>query len=475
MIIEFKGQIFTKKEFMKSLKNISKFFIFLSFIAVSCQLHSQTEPQKTRILFVLDGSQSMYARWENGQKMQVATRLLKKLVDSLKSAENVELALRAYGHQSSVTPSGRNCKDTKLEVPFSANNHQDIKDRLQTIRPKGTTLIAYSLEQAANDFPTCSNCRNVIILITDGIEECDGDPCAVSLALQKKGVILKPFVIGLGLDPSVMDAFKCVGNFYDAKDETTFEQVLGIVISQALNNTTTQVNLLDELNKATETNVPMTFYDHFSGQVRYNFVHTMNSRGLPDTIPIDPLGTYDLVVHTIPKVEKKDIAIVPGKHNVIALDAAQGDLELKMGGYNEYKELKVIVRKKDETEILVVQDFDVTQRYLTGHYDLEILTLPRTIVEDVNIAQSRTTKVEIPQAGIVTISVPNKGIGGIFLEKADQLEWVCNLSELNTRETVVLQPGYYRVVFRPLNAKQSIYTKEESFKITSGQNTQVKL
>jgi len=454
------------------------FFILLLFgigLSFSHELSAQSSPQKTRILFVLDGSQSMYARWENGQKMQVATRLLRKLVDSLKGAQNVEVALRAYGHQYNVTATGRNCKDTKLEVPFGPSNHEKIKERLQTIRPKGTTLIAYSLEQAANDFPDCSNCRNVIILITDGIEECDGDPCAVSLALQKRGVILKPFVIGLGLDPSVMDAFKCVGSFYDAKDEKTFKQVMGIVISQALNNTSAQVNLLDELDRPTETDVPMTFYDHFSGQVRYNFVHTMNSRGIPDTIPIDPLGTYDLVVHTIPSVSKRDIEIIPGKHNVIALDAPQGDLELKMGGYNEYKDLKALVRKAGSKEILVVQNFDETQRYLTGTYDLEILTLPRTHVKAVNVAQSRTTNVEIPQAGIVTVSTPTKGIGSIFLEDGDKLEWVCNLNNLNSRITVALQPGYYRVVFRPLNAKQSIYTKEQSFKITSGQNTQVKL
>ena len=202
---------------MKAFRHLF-FLVFLIALSLSAnEAFGQSSPQKTRILFVLDGSQSMYARWENGQKMQVATRLLRKLVDSLKGAQNVEVALRAYGHQYNVTSTGRNCKDTKLEVPFGPTNHEKIKERLQTIRPKGTTLIAYSLEQAANDFPTCANCRNVIILITDGIEECDGDPCAVSLALQKKGVILKPFVIGLGLDPSVMDAFKCVGSFYDAK------------------------------------------------------------------------------------------------------------------------------------------------------------------------------------------------------------------------------------------------------------------
>jgi Ca-activated chloride channel family protein len=447
----------------------------LLFFSTSFSTQAQTKPQKTRILFVLDGSQSMYARWENGQKMQIATRLLRELVDSLSDVKNIELALRAYGHQSSVTANGRDCKDTKLEVPFSPKNHKQITERLQTIRPKGTTLIAYSLEQAANDFPECANCRNVIILITDGIEECDGDPCAVSLALQKRGVILKPFVIGLGLEPDVMDAFKCVGNFYDATSEETFRNVLGIVISQALNNTTAQVNLLDELNNPSETNVAMTFYDSFSEQARYNFVHTIDSRGNPDTLPIDPLGSYNLVVHTIPPVAKKGITITPGKHNVIAVDAPQGDLLLKMNGFNEYEDLKAIVRRPGKMETLVVQDFARKQRYITGKYDLEILTLPRTYIKDVTIAQSRTTTVEIPQAGIVSIGSTSKGYGSIFKQEADELVWVCNLSEVTTRESIVLQPGSYKVIYRPINARQSIYTKEESFTIQSGQSTQVKL
>ncbi|KAA3650477.1 MAG: VWA domain-containing protein [Bacteroidetes bacterium] len=472
MVVDFHKLLTLKASSMKLRISLGLLVLFMVFSSIT---HAQSNPQKTRILFVLDGSQSMYARWDNGSKMQIATRLLRELVDSLSDVPNIELALRAYGHQYNVSADGRNCKDTKLEVPFSPKNHDKIKSTLRSIQPKGTTLIAYSLEQAANDFPTCSDCRNVIILITDGIEECDGDPCAVSLALQKKGVILKPFVIGLGLDPQIMDAFKCIGNFFDAKSESTFRNVLGIVISQALNNTTAQVNLLDILNKPTETNVAMTFYDAFSGSIRYNFIHTIDSRGNPDTIPIDPLGNYNLTVHTIPPVEKKDIKLTAGKHNIIAVDAPQGDLVIKMNGFNEYKDLKAIVRKHGEDKTLVIQDFDRQQRYLVGKYDLEILTLPRTYVENVNIAQSNTTKVEIPQAGMVSIGSTSKGYGSIFLEKEDKLVWVCNISESSTRESIVLQPGSYRIVYRPLNAKQSIYTKEQSFTIQSGQSTQVKL
>jgi Ca-activated chloride channel family protein len=457
---------------MSVFKNIA---LLLTFLVSFAFAEAQTSPQKTRILFVFDASQSMYGRWDEGQKIQVATKLLREIVDSLKSTENVEVALRVYGHQNSVSSDGRNCKDTKLEVPFSAKNHDKIIERLGSIRPKGTTLIAYSLEQAANDFPKDKNARNVIILITDGIEECDGDPCAVSLALQKRGVVLKPFVIGMGLEPEVIDAFKCVGNYYDATSAETFRDVLNIVISQALNNTTAQVNLLDVLNRPSETNVPMTFYDSFSKQIRYNFVHTIDSRGNPDTLPIDPLGSYDLVVHTIPPVVKKDIKLVAGKHTVIALDAPQGNLELKMNGYNEYKDLKAIVRRGNEVEVLVVQDFSDLQKYITGKYDLEILTLPRTNITGVNILQSRTTTVEIPQAGLLSIGMSSKGYGGIFQLKGEEMVWVCNISSTSTRESIVLQPGNYRLVFRPINSRLSIYTKEESFEIQSGQSTQVKL
>ena len=99
------------------------------------------------------------------------------------------------------------------------------KNRLKTLAPRGTTPIAYTLEKCADDFPTPSSAsvRNIIILITDGIEECDGDPCAVSLALQKKGIVLKPFVIGVGLDQSYINSFGCIGKFYDASSETSFK------------------------------------------------------------------------------------------------------------------------------------------------------------------------------------------------------------------------------------------------------------
>jgi Ca-activated chloride channel family protein len=102
--------------------------------------------------------------------------------------------------------------------------------------------------------------------------------------LQKQGIILKPFVIGIGMDDNFKESFECVGTYFDAADENTFKNVLGVVISQALDNTTAQINLLDINGKPTETDVPIILYDHTSQKVKKSFVHTLNYKGQPDTL-----------------------------------------------------------------------------------------------------------------------------------------------------------------------------------------------
>ena len=428
---------------------------------------------KTRVLFIYDASNSMNGKWESGNKHAIARKLLSQSLDSLRNVPNLELALRVYGHQSHFRH-GQDCNDTKLEVPFKSNNAQAIIDKLGEIQPKGTTPIAMTLEKAGKDFTRCEDCRNVIILITDGIEECDGDPCAVSQALQSKGIILKPFIIGVGLDDKFMKTFKCVGNYFDASNEDVFQNVLGIVISQALNSTTAQVNLLDEYGKPNETNVAFTLYDQFSGNDEYNFLHTLNGYGNPDTLFIDPSGKYELVVHTLPPVIKKDVTLTPGIHNTIGVSTPRGTLFIKNNGKGQVQP-SAIVRKKGESETLFAQTMGTQQLYLTGEYDLEILTLPRTKIEGVKISQSHTTTIEIPPSGLATIMRNKPGYGSLFVKKGTTYEWVYDFSPTARTESIRLQPGNYRIIFRPKAATDTKYTKIKDFKISSGVSTAVKL
>jgi len=449
-------------------------YLLLPFLLISGESVAQEKPL-TRILFVFDASNSMHGRWDTNSKIHVARELLNQSMDELAGQENLELALRVYGHQTAITAGNQDCEDTRLEVPFGPNNQARIKATIARINPKGTTPIARSLEKAGGDFPPCKNCRNIIILITDGIEACDGDPCAVSRSLQKRNVILKPFVIGIGLDDGFKSTFECVGNYYDATNEATFRNVLEIVISQALNSTTSQVNLLNTNSKPTETDVPVSLYNNHSGELIWHFVHTLNHRGQPDTLNIDPVITYDMVVHTIPPVEKKNIKLTPGIHNVIGIDAPQGTLDLVVAGRNRGPEFLAIVRQQGKTETLNVQSFNQKEKYLVGTYDLEILSLPRLHIKDVNIDQSHTTTIEIPQPGVVNISMSSPGYGSIFELDKGAMKWVCDLTENNTNSQYNLLPGKYKVVYRSKNSKDTIYSKEQEFSIQSGSSTNIKL
>lgn len=436
----------------------------------------QLQPKEitTRILFLLDASGSMYAKLDKDLRINVAKRLLIKVIDSLEGKKNVEVALRVYGH--TAPPNQRNCKDTRLEVPFRKDNHAELKKRIEAIQPKGTTLIAHSLLQSAYDFPREPYTRNIIILITDGIEECAGDPCAVSEALQSQGVILKPFIIGIGSTQEFQKAFECVGRYYDANTEAEFDNVLKVVISQALNNTTAQVNLLDVYSKPSETNVNMSFYDQNNGMLLYNYMHTINERGVPDTILLDPAFKYRLVVHTLPKVVKENIEITPGRHNIIGVDAPQGYLLLKVDGLTSYPNLQYIVRTAGSNNTLHVQDANVKEKYLVGRYDLEVLTTPRMLFKDVQIDQNTTTTLQIPQPGKLIVSCQTQEYyADIYQMIRNEMVWVCKLPVEKRLHQIIMQPGDYKIVYRAKGSYRSSTTFEKSFKILSGQANNIAL
>ncbi len=448
------------------------FILFLiAFGIKSNRALAQDDGEKVRILFIFDCSNSMRAQWQKSSKEKIAKKLMLQTLDSLQGVENIELALRLYGHQTKIAPNQQDCNDTELVVPFAPAraNVTLMKDKLRSATCQGTTPIALSLEEAGNnDFPPCDNCRNVIILISDGVEACDGDPCAVARALHKNGIKLKPFIIGIGLDTSYLGEFQCIGEFLSADTEDSFKNVMSYVISQAVNNTTVQVNLNDIKGNPKETDVTMSFYNQKSGALVETFMHTLNVKQLPDTLALNPLFTYKLVVHTTPEIVKENIKIKPGTHTVIDVDAPQGFLKISVRSNPTAKnDIQCIIRKSGEMNTINIQQMNTSHKYLVGKYDLELLTLPRTYIDNVKIEQGRTYKVQIRQSGYVTIT-KREGPCQIFVLKDGEEQWVCNVPESITPSTVKLLPGKYKVVFRKARNISAANTIEKEFTIVPG-------
>ncbi|MGZ4099236.1 MAG: vWA domain-containing protein, partial [Bacteroidia bacterium] len=231
------------------------------------------------MLFVFDASNSMVAKHQNTTRIEGAKELFYKFIDSLSRDKRMQFALRMYGSTVKYPPG--DCKDSKLVVPFAPGNIPLIKDKVKEAKPTGITPIEHSLTESANDFKD-NKSNNIVILITDGIEECGGDPCKARQKLMEKGIIFKPFIIGIGLSPEQIKTFECVGTYFDFDNQNSFSDITHVIQQQKLNKTTAQVNLLDSKSLPTETDVNMTFYDVNSKQYKYNFIHTLNSKQNPD-------------------------------------------------------------------------------------------------------------------------------------------------------------------------------------------------
>lgn len=143
----------------------------------------------------------------------------------------------------------------------------------------------------------------------------------------------------------------------------------------------------------------------------------MNSKKEPDTLQIDPVGKYDIVVHTTPSVTKKNIELNPGKHNIIGIDAPQGTLILEEMGNAGFSDKQCVVRDTASGEIIYVQNLNATQKYIIGTYDLEVLTLPRLQFKDYELRSGEGNKIVIEKSGLLSINGNDNFIYSIYQQK----------------------------------------------------------
>jgi Ca-activated chloride channel homolog len=456
---------------MRIIKLISILFCVAG-APVYGQLQVQQKlPERTRILFVLDGSGSMEALWgpNDESRMDIAKKILVKLVDSLKANPSVELALRAYGHR--FTRQANNCQDSNLEVPFAVKNHNTIIDKIKEIKPRGVTPITYSLLQAAKDFPPGKGYRNILILITDGIESCGADPCSTSIELQKKGVFLRPFIIGLGVEGG--KSLECMGKYIDSQNETTFHEVLNESIATTFSKTTVSVELFNGNEQATETNINVSFINNVTGIAMYDFVHYKDRSGRPDSVQVDPVLSYDVVVNTLPAVRLENVRIANGKHNVIKVSVPQGSLVVQSEAKGN--PFLVLVHQKGKMELLNQQRSAESYRYLAGDYTIETLTYPKRIF-DVTIEPDKIKTITIPVPGLVNINTTSTGYGSLYeIGENGESKWICSLADNTSIHTYTLLPGTYKVTFRVKKAAGSKYTAIKTFEVPSGKTLNISM
>lgn len=188
-----------------------------------------------RAIIILDASGSMWGKIDGKPKLQIARQTLKNVLKSVPA--DMELGFMAYGHRSKGS-----CKDIELIVPPAAGTAAAITKAADSMKFLGKTPLSAAVKQAAEDLKYTEE-KATVILITDGLETCKADPCALGKELEEAGIGFTAHVIGFGLTAAEGKKVACLaentgGEYIQAGNEKALEDALTKVVTETQPETT---------------------------------------------------------------------------------------------------------------------------------------------------------------------------------------------------------------------------------------------
>ena len=138
-----------------------------------------------RVIIAVDASGSMAGRAGGETKMAAAIGAARRFLEGL--GPEVEVGLLVFGHRGNARNEGRaaSCRSAEALVPLGLTGRAAALDALGRIRPVGWTPLAAAMEAAAAAFrPSEREGEQLLLVISDGVETCGGDPIAVARRLN---------------------------------------------------------------------------------------------------------------------------------------------------------------------------------------------------------------------------------------------------------------------------------------------------
>ena len=184
------------------------------------------------ILFILDGSGSMWGQIDGVAKIETAKSTLSKLMDDVPG--DARLGFMTYG-----TKSKSSCDDVSVMNQIGSDRDA-IKGNIQALTPLGKTPIQKSLIDGLNVLASAEpgDVQKSLVLISDGIETCEGDPCAVAASASQRGVKMQVHVVGFDVDAETRSQLECIakqggGQYFNASDTEGFKTAMNKVVEVA--------------------------------------------------------------------------------------------------------------------------------------------------------------------------------------------------------------------------------------------------
>lgn len=181
-------------------------------------------------ILVLDGSGSMWGQIDGVNKIVIAREVIADMLADM--ADDVSLGLTVYGHRERGS-----CTDIETIVAPAPGTQDRILEAVNAINPRGRTPMTDAVIAAAQSLRSTEEAATVI-LVSDGIENCNPDPCAIAAELEASGVDFTAHVIGFDVasEPEARAQMQCIadntgGQFLTADNATELSQALEQVVA----------------------------------------------------------------------------------------------------------------------------------------------------------------------------------------------------------------------------------------------------
>ncbi len=290
------------------MSRFAKIFISI-FILPIFSLTATAQEQSGKTILVLDASGSMWGQINGISKIEIAQSVIGKLLKDL--PDNQELGLTAYGHNRKG-----DCSDIETLVAPALGTKDAIAKAVNAIKPKGKTPLSEAVIKAAEALKYTED-KATVILISDGKETCEFDPCEVGKKLEESGVDFTAHVVGFDVaNPADRAQLQCLaentgGQFLTASNASELTKALEKVSAPLPPPPPPQPLKVRFRAIETGTNKP----------INQDLVWTLTNTDTGEVV-LNPEG--------IPEIET---SLLPGKYKAEVLrttDEATGELAVKI-------------------------------------------------------------------------------------------------------------------------------------------------
>ncbi|MEH7523084.1 hypothetical protein V7149_07305 [Bacillus sp. JJ1503] len=207
------------------------------------ELDITKEKKKIKNIAVhIDSSGSMAAAVPGGEKMALAKGVINRFASSLPSDSII--SLRAYGHKGTGKNEDKKMSCSSTEVMYEANtfNETEFNEALNKFKPSGWTPLASSIKASYEDLKVKAgeDTENILFIVSDGIETCDGNPIEEAKKLAESDLKVKVYIIGFNVDDAGQKQLKDTaaasnGEYYTVNSKVELENTFKKLMEEAVN------------------------------------------------------------------------------------------------------------------------------------------------------------------------------------------------------------------------------------------------